>query len=682
MYIGKRIDGRYEIDKLIGVGGMANVYRAKDLLQDRTVAVKILRDEFLNNEDLVRRFKNESKAISLLNHPNIIKVFDVSVSDKIRYIAMEYVDGITLKDYIEEQKVLSWRETVFFIEQILSALGHAHEKGIIHRDVKPQNIMVLDKGSIKVMDFGIARFSRSETHTVTDKAIGSVHYISPEQAKGDRIDAKADIYSTGVIMYEMLTGKLPFDSESAVQVAIKQISDAPTPPRLINGEIPEPLEEITMRAMAKNPLKRYKDTAEMFGAIEEFKHNPSIKFEYEYLDDSSPTRYIDKVVNNAKNSGPKKKKTKFKLTVPVLAGVASAFAVGSLILCLLIFNASGYFKSSADIELENFVGKTINDVRDNADYQKNYNFKYEEIHSAEYAEGEIYSQKPKPPKMVKEGAKITLYVSKGKEIIKIPDVAGKIRGDAEKILSRLGLSVLVIPEKNDVVEPGTVIRTNPVPGEKLETGGEITLYVSIAAGQDLVVVPDLVGIATAAEARKILETNRLIMATPVTIESLLPAGTVVEQIPAALTEAPVGSRVTVKISSGVVTPPEPEEKTVKISVSFDANAKSSQWTAVLDGVNVSTFSSSPSSVWNFEIKGKVESTLVVTNGITTQSVTIDYQNVPAYSLAIQGAKPTPPPPKPTPPPPKPTPAPPVPTPSPTPPVDPSPTAPAKSGKNI
>ena len=215
--IGKKLDGRYQLEELIGSGGMANVYKATDLLENRLVAVKILREECRGNEDLVRRFKNESKAISVLDHPNIVKVYDVSVTDKLQFIVMEYIDGITLKEYMEYRaQPLTYKETLHFITQVLAALQHAHEKGIVHRDIKPQNIMLLADSTIKVMDFGIARFSRSENQTMTDKAIGSVHYISPEQAKGDTTDAKADIYSVGVMMYEMLSGKLPFESDSPV----------------------------------------------------------------------------------------------------------------------------------------------------------------------------------------------------------------------------------------------------------------------------------------------------------------------------------------------------------------------------------------------------------------------------------------------------------------------------------
>ena len=240
-YIGKRLDGRYEIKEIIGVGGMAVVYKAYDNIDDRMVAVKILKEELLADDDLRRRFKNESKAIAVLSHPNIVKVYDVSFGDRLQYLVMEYIDGITLKEYIAQQKVIGWKDALHFTVQILRALQHAHDKGIVHRDIKPQNIMLLSDGTIKVTDFGIARFARNEQRTMTDKAIGSVHYISPEQARGDVTDAKSDIYSVGVLLYEMLTGRLPFEADSAVSVAIMQMQSTPKMPREINPEIPEGL---------------------------------------------------------------------------------------------------------------------------------------------------------------------------------------------------------------------------------------------------------------------------------------------------------------------------------------------------------------------------------------------------------------------------------------------------------
>lgn len=297
-YCGKRLDGRYEIREIIGVGGMAVVYKAYDVIDDRIVAIKILKEEFLANDEFRRRFKNESKAIAVLSHPNIVKVYDVSFGDRLQYIVMEYIEGITLKEYIEQQKVINWKEAVHFVTQILKALQHAHDKGIVHRDVKPQNIMLLQDGTIKVTDFGIARFCRGDTRTMTENAIGSVHYISPEQARGEITDDKADIYSVGVVMYEMLTGQLPFQSDSAVSVAIMQLQQEAKRPREINPDIPLGLEQITLRAMQKNPKDRYHSAAEMLVDLDAFRRNPSIKFDYDYFVDNEPTKFVDsKAVN-------------------------------------------------------------------------------------------------------------------------------------------------------------------------------------------------------------------------------------------------------------------------------------------------------------------------------------------------------------------------------------------------
>ena len=295
--IGKKLDGRYEITELIGVGGMAEVYKGVDVIDNKTVAIKILKKEFAENEEFLRRFRNESKAIAVLSHPNIVKIYDVGFSEKIQYIVMEYIDGITLKEYIEDEKVLSWKDTVHFVIQILRALQHAHDKGIVHRDIKPQNIMMFTKGivhrdikpqnimmftdgTIKVMDFGIAKFAREEGKTATDQAIGSVHYISPEQASGNVTDAKSDIYSVGAMMYEMLTGKKPFDSDNPVAIAVMHMHDIPERPRAINPDIPDGLEEIVLRAMEKAPEDRYQTTADMISDIEAFKADPHITFGY------------------------------------------------------------------------------------------------------------------------------------------------------------------------------------------------------------------------------------------------------------------------------------------------------------------------------------------------------------------------------------------------------------------
>ena len=259
--IGRRLDGRYELLELIGTGGMADIYKAKDITEDRIVAVKILKNEFAGSEDFLRRFRNESKAIALLSHPNIVKIYDVGFNEQIQFIVMEYIDGISLAEYIKLQGVLKWKDAVYFTIQILRALQHAHDRGIVHRDIKSQNVMMLPDGTIKVMDFGIARFNRETDKTLSEKAIGSVHYISPEQARGEMTDEKSDIYSVGVMLYEMLTGQKPFDGETPVAIALQHMQTPPKPLREINSSIPEGLEEITLKAMQKEPSMRYQTPA-------------------------------------------------------------------------------------------------------------------------------------------------------------------------------------------------------------------------------------------------------------------------------------------------------------------------------------------------------------------------------------------------------------------------------------
>ncbi len=376
-YVGKRLDGRYEIIEIIGVGGMAVVYKAFDNIDNRIVAVKILKDEYLTNEEFRRRFKNESKAIAVLSHPNIVKVFDVSYGDRLQYIVMEYVEGITLKEYISQQGTIEIREAIYFVTQILRALQHAHDKGIVHRDIKPQNIMLIADGTIKVTDFGIARFARSDTKTMTDSAIGSVHYISPEQAKGSVMDAKTDIYSVGVVLYEMLTGKLPFQSENAVSVALMQLQSEPEKPRNINPDIPVGLEQIVMRAMQKNPNDRYQSASEMLMDIDEYKKNPNIKFDYSYYVDRQPTKYIPSAQEIAReyqkqvsrpaqqptqppraprqNRSEQEKKAAAarKRTLVVLASLLAALAIFAAVLVHL------YAKSGNRVDVPYLVGKNL-----------------------------------------------------------------------------------------------------------------------------------------------------------------------------------------------------------------------------------------------------------------------------------------------------------------------------------
>ena len=588
--IGKRLDGRYSIESLVGVGGMANVYRGTDVKTGNQIAVKVLKDEFLDNEELVRRFKNESKAISILSHPNIVKVYDVSVTDKLQYIVMEYVDGITLKEYLKQRGgALTWKETVHFATQVLSALQHAHSKGIIHRDVKPQNIMLLADGSIKMMDFGIARFSRAQSQTVSDKAIGSVHYISPEQAKGERTDARTDIYSVGVMLYEMLSGRLPFDGDGAVSIAIMQISEKPKPLAEIAPKTPAGLRQITEKAMEKDPDKRYQSAQEMLAAIEEFKRNPSIQFAYEYRSaEDNPERNINRVVSNTKpspkstsihtgdarrvgTSNPgrsksakkKKKASKGFSLLPIFFGMAVAFVIGAAILIYLIFTNSSnlLFSNRADVQVISFVGMTKDEFLA-TDYNSLLRAEFPEEYSSEPA-GTIIRQTPKAGRTVKEKQRIVLTVSLGTQYVTIPETKNMVAEDAEQTLKDMGLRVTKKPMSDNSVANGAVVYTQPSAGETVEGDSTVILYVSRSEVSKESQVPSLTG-KTIEEARNEVKGLNLSIRT-IEQASEQPAGTVLSQSPDAGSTVRKSSVITLVVSTGVpevVATPEPVEPTV------------------------------------------------------------------------------------------------------------------------
>ena len=588
--IGKRLDGRYSIESLVGVGGMANVYRGTDVKTGNQIAVKVLKDEFLDNEELVRRFKNESKAISILSHPNIVKVYDVSVTDKLQYIVMEYVDGITLKEYLKQRGgALTWKETVHFATQVLSALQHAHSKGIIHRDVKPQNIMLLADGSIKMMDFGIARFSRAQSQTVSDKAIGSVHYISPEQAKGERTDARTDIYSVGVMLYEMLSGRLPFDGDGAVSIAIMQISEKPKPLAEIAPKTPAGLRQITEKAMEKDPDKRYQSAQEMLAAIEEFKRNPSIQFAYEYRSaEDNPERNINRVVSNTKSSPKstsihtgdarrvgisnpgrsksakkKKKASKGFSLLPIFFGMAVAFVIGAAILIYLIFTNSSnlLFSNRADVQVISFVGMTKDEFLA-TDYNSLLRAEFPEEYSSEPA-GTIIRQTPKAGRTVKEKQRIVLTVSLGTQYVTIPETKNMVAEDAEQTLKDMGLRVTKKPMSDNSVANGAVVYTQPAAGETVEGDSTVILYVSRSEVSKESQVPSLTG-KTIEEARNEVKGLNLSIRT-IEQASEQPAGTVLSQSPDAGSTVRKSSVITLVVSTGVpevVATPEPVEPTV------------------------------------------------------------------------------------------------------------------------
>ncbi len=593
-YVGKRLDGRYEIQEIIGVGGMAVVYKAYDNIDDRIVAVKILKEEFLQNEEFRRRFKNESKAIAVLSHPNIVKVYDVSFGDRLQYIVMEYVEGITLKEYIEQQKVISWKEAVHFVTQILRALQHAHDKGIVHRDIKPQNIMLLQNGNIKVTDFGIARFSRSETRTMTESAIGSVHYISPEQARGEITDDKADLYSVGVVLYEMLTGQLPFQSDSAVSVAIMQLQSDPKSPRELNDQIPIGLEQITMKAMQKDVRDRYQSAAEMLLDLDEFKRNPNIKFNYACFVDNEPTKYIEDtgkvrpVVPPEPEDSYEEESSSRKKTLPILIGIVAGLAVVGIIIGILFGTGilgGGRVKipNLVDLDYYNDIQPYLKDKYADYDIQvsdetivdstKSPNTVAEQ--SPAYAEG----------KTMRKNGKIVIKLVKSGGDIEIPDVRGSTFEEAKQKLIAKGFNVSSSPigVYDADLKEGQVVQTVPSAGTKVSA--DTTIYIQVNTGEDTnsVEMPDLeIGKNTLDVAKMILEGYGLELNTSdIKYEdSEHPKDTIIGQSVTAGTKIAKNSKIGVTVSNGSG---EPKQYTIRLDNMPNVANTEATLRAYLDG---------------------------------------------------------------------------------------------------
>lgn len=596
-YTGKRLDGRYEIHELVGVGGMAYVYRAYDNIDDRTVAIKILKDEFLGNQDFIRRFKNESKAIAVLSHPNIVKVYDVSFGDRIQYIVEEFIDGITLKEYLDQQRELKWKEAVHFTLQILRALHHAHSKGIVHRDIKPQNIMLLQDGTIKVTDFGIARFSHSETRTMTDKAIGSVHYIAPEQARGEVADERADIYSVGVMLYEMLTGALPFEADNAVSVAIMQLQADPKPPRDINPAIPEGLEEITMRAMQKNPDQRYQSAAEMLEDIEAFQRNPSISFQYKYFIDEKPTKYVNAIsaVRNGRapayNDGyeyeyeeeePPRRRQRGssggnKKTMMVVLGILAAFLIVALSIGVAAIFRSCSVQPDDTIEMPSLVGQLYSDVQNNEEYT--FKFTVETKEDSTKEPGIILNQKPTAGMSVKKDGEVLLVVNSGAKPITVPDVTNYLQADAERKLHDMGFETTVIEVPDDKIAAGYVSSTEPKGNATAPEGSTIKILVSTGPENEQIPVPNVIDKNIEAAKAELLSAGLQVGEVTLQDDSDKPENTVIETNPLPGVPVDQDSKVNIVVSSG-----KKSEKTLEANIHLPLNVSHDiQLKAYLDG---------------------------------------------------------------------------------------------------
>ena len=516
-YIGKMLDNRYEILERIGTGGMAVVYKAKCHRLNRLVAIKILKSDLAQNEEFRRRFNAESQAVAQLSHPNIVSVYDVSRGGDTEYIVMELIDGITLKQYMEKRGQLNWRESLHFITQIMRGLSHAHSRGIIHRDIKPQNIMVLRDGSVKVADFGIACLADS-AQTLTQEALGSVHYISPEQARGDRPDARSDIYSSGVVFYEMLTGRLPFEGESAVSVAIQHLSSIPLAPREINPDIPEQLELICMKAMAPDLEHRYQSADAMIADLENFRKNPNVEMKFDLSDlrpeeSDEPTRPIRTMpshtvtipVHQAERSYSSREREEAE--EPRRSGdgkralLIGAVAVAAIAVVIVLFRTIlGSFAPAVvdQYQVPDLYNMTVEEAENDPRVAGIFEIqKAGSEFSADVQEGRILRQDPQKGETRKGNQLlIQVWVSAGEETGEMPELENKSEQDARILLEKLNkeynLDLTVeAPEEqkqfSDEITEGYVIKTEPAKGETLKKGDTVTLILS--KGPEIKTVP-------------------------------------------------------------------------------------------------------------------------------------------------------------------------------------------------
>ncbi len=589
-YIGRLLDNRYEILEVIGTGGMAVVYKARCHRLNRLVAIKILKDDYLEDEEFRRRFHSESQAVAMLSHPNIVSVYDVSTSITADYIVMELIDGITLKQYMEKKGVLNWKETLHFAIQIAKALEHAHSRGIVHRDIKPHNVMVLKNGSVKVTDFGIARMM-SKGNTLTKEALGSVHYISPEQAKGGRVDNRSDIYSLGVVMYEMMSGRPPYDGESPVAVAIQHINGGAAMPSTLNPNIPGGLEQIIMKAMAHETADRYASATQMLTDMDEFRKNPAILFDYNtppidevtklqkpplVLETPETQTTAERVERRGSGerrpAGPQRRtagsgakrsqnprrrseadeeeKRNNTATIAIIA--CSVVMVIAIVVFLVVLFSDGSAVKPELVDVPDLVGQVYKELPEYEDFKVKID---QEVYDDKYPAGQIIGQTPEANTQIEKGKTVYVTVSLGQaqEAAKMPDVTGWELSQAERTLNNLSMNLQIIPkeEYTDETPKGKVIRTEPAVGTELKVGQRIAVYVSKGVEVKTSVMPDVVG-DKKESAQTVLNSQNLELDIVIEeiFDSKVAAGLVIRTEPANGEELITRQKVTLFVSKG------------------------------------------------------------------------------------------------------------------------------------
>ena len=633
-YVGKMLDNRYELLELIGSGGMANVYKTKCHRLNRLVAVKILKSDLAQDAEFRRRFRDESLAVAKLSHANIMSVYDVSSSQGIEYIVMELLDGITLKQYMERRNHMNWREALHFITQIMRGLSHAHSRGIIHRDIKPQNIMVLRDGTVKVADFGIACLADAN-QTLTQEALGSVHYISPEQAKGERLDERSDVYSAGVVLYEMLTGRLPFEGDNAVSVALQHLSSVPLDPREINPEIPEALELICKKAMCSDINHRYASADAMLADLEAFRKDPEVDLDYikEELTvsrDEKPTN--DLPVKEVKESLRKKELVEeessfFRLGNKKLTGLLIAAAALIVLIFVFILTSFGSGSSYGTHEVPNLLGYTVEEANALEEVENIFTIEVVGQKIAEgYEPGQIVEQSPSAGAERKSNLVIQVYTCPEEKTVTMPNLLGNVYQSAKIVLQNYDLRLNVTQSNgfSDEYPAGQIMETVPAAGTPLKRGDAVMLVIS--KGPEKITVPTFVGMKY--EGAKTQATSiGLVVGTPIYQYSSAPVGQVIEQSISETTTVQGGTEIVFTVSGNA------DEQNRVMTVEFlmpeelyDETSVRAEFIMDDQVIDVRFYSGDDVSVsYNFEgVVGSAATVYVKFNGIASASQVISF----------------------------------------------------------